>query len=59
MINVAIDSYNTYFASTSHSPKLVEVSEGDIIKLFKIDNSTGTIRAGANTYLTVEVIEHV
>ena len=58
-LSIAIDNYNTYFASTSHSPKLVEVSEGDIIKLFKIDNSTGTIRAGANTYLTVEVIEHV
>lgn len=58
-LSIAIDNYNTYFASTSHSPKLVEVSEGDIIKLFKIDNSTGTIRAGANTYLTVEVIEYV
>lgn len=58
-LSVAIDNYNTYFASTSLSPKLIEVSEGDIIILFKIDNSTGTIRAGANTYLTVQVVEYV
>ncbi len=57
-ISIAIDNYNTYFASTSHSPKLVDVQEGDIIYLWKIDDSGGTLRgANKNTYLTVEVIE--
>ena len=57
-ISIAIDNYNTYFASTSHSPKLVEVQEGDIIYLWKIDDAGGTLRGGnKNTYLTVEVIE--
>lgn len=57
-ISIAIDNYNTYFASTSHSPKLVDVQEGDIIYLWKIDDAGGTLRgANKNTYLTVEVIE--
>lgn len=57
-ISLAIDNYNTYFASTSHSPKLVDVQEGDIIYLWKIDDSGGTLRgANKNTYLTVEVVE--
>lgn len=57
-ISIAIDNYNTYFASTSHSPKLVDVKEGDIIYLWKIDDAGGTLRgANKNTYLTVEVIE--
>lgn len=57
-ISIAIDNYNTYFASTSHSPKLVDVKEGDIIYLWKIDDASGTLRgANKNTYLTVEVIE--
>lgn len=56
-IGVAIDNYNTYFASTSHSPHIIDVVEGDIIKIFKIDTSNGTIRANANTYLTVEIIQ--
>jgi hypothetical protein len=56
-ISVAIDNYNTYFASTSHSPRLAEVSEGMIIYLNKMDNAGGTIRAYGNTYMTVEIIE--
>lgn len=57
-ISIAIDNYNTYYASTSHSPKLVDVKEGDIIYLWKIDGAGGTLRgANKNTYLTVEVIE--
>lgn len=57
-ISIAIDNYNTYFASTSHSPKLVDVQKGDIIYLWKIDDAGGTLRgANKNTYLTVEVIE--
>nr|DAX05589.1 MAG TPA: protein of unknown function DUF859 [Bacteriophage sp.] len=54
---IAIDNYNTYFASTCHAPHILEVVEGDLIKIFKIDDANGTIRNGANTYLTVEVIE--
>ena len=56
-IGIAIDNYNTYFASTSHSPHIIDVKEGDIIKILKIDDNDGTIRANANTYLTVEVME--
>lgn len=57
-ISVAIDNPTSWFASTSHSPKLVDVSEGDIFYLWKMDEDTGTIRGGnKNTYLTIEVIE--
>ena len=56
-IGVAIDNFNTYFASTCHSPHVVDVVEGDVIKILKIDDASGTLRAGGNTYLTVEVIE--
>ena len=56
-VSLAIDNYNTYYASTSHSPKLVSVKEGDIIYLWQISQAPGQIRSGYNTYLTVEVIE--
>ena len=56
-ISIAIDNYNTYYASTSHSPRLVDVTEGDIIYIYKLDSAGGTIRGGANTYITVEVVE--
>lgn len=56
-IGVAIDNYNTYFASTCHAPHIIDVVEGDVIKILKIDDASGTIRKDANTYLTVEVIE--
>lgn len=56
-VSLAIDNYNIYYASTSHSPKLVSVKEGDIIYLWQISQAPGQIRSGYNTYLTVEVIE--
>lgn len=56
-IGIAIDNYNTYFASTCHAPHIIDVVEGDVIKILKIDDASGTIRKDANTYLTVEVIE--
>lgn len=56
-VSLAIDNYNTYYASTSHPPKLVSVKEGDIIYLWQISQAPGQIRSGYNTYLTVEVIE--
>lgn len=56
-ISIALDNTSSRFGSTSHSPVLVEVNEGDIICLYKMVNSTYTIRSGANTYLTVEVVE--
>lgn len=56
-ISLAIDNYNTYFASTSHSPRLVDVQEGDILYIKKLDSAVGTVRGGANTYITVEVVK--
>ncbi len=56
-ISIAIDNYNTYYASTSHSPRIIEVKEGDIIYLWQISQAPGQLRSLQNTYLTVEVIE--
>lgn len=56
-VSIAIDNQNTYFASTSHSPRLINVAENDIIYLWKKDAGAGNIRAEDNTYLTVQVVE--
>ena len=56
-ISIAIDNTSTYFGSTSHTPALCDVQENDIIKVYKIDSNSTTIRTLANTYLTVEVVE--
>lgn len=56
-ISISIDNYNTYYASTTHSPKVVNVQEGDIIYLWQISQAPGKLRSNQNTYLTVEVVE--
>lgn len=55
--SIAIDNTNTLFGSVSFSPKLINVQEGDLIRLFKEDGSTTSIRGAGNTWLTVEVVE--
>lgn len=55
-ISIALSNYNTYFTSTSHSPRAVKVKEGDIIYLWQISEAPGQLRSNQNTYLTVEVI---
>lgn len=56
-VSIAIDNYNTYFASTTHSPRIVEVKEGDVIFLHRLDNTGGTVRGFGNTYLSVTILE--
>lgn len=55
--SIAIDNTNTLFGSCSFSPRLIDVQEGDLIRLYKEDGNSTTIRADANTWLTVEVIK--
>lgn len=56
-VSIALVNNRGFFASTSHSPRLLDVQEGDIITLYKQDDSESTVRTYANTYLTVEVVE--
>lgn len=53
----SIASTTLGFASVSLTPVLVNVSEGDEIRLFKINSDNDTLRANKNTWLTVQVIE--
>lgn len=57
LISVSISNPTSYFASTSHSPKIANVNEGDIVTLRGLEAKNGTIRDNGNTYITVEVIE--
>lgn len=57
-VSTSIDNPSTWFTTVNHSPVLIDVTEGDIIYLYDIGStSTGTIRGGTNTYLTIEVIK--
>lgn len=56
-VSIAIAPNIAHFTSTVHSPILIDVQQGDIIDLYKHDDSHSKIRAGGNTYLTVEVVE--
>ena len=56
-ISISINSNNVWFTSTVHSPILVDVQEGDLFLLYKLDSNNSGIRADQNTYLTVEVVE--
>ena len=56
-ISISISSNTVWFTSTVHSPILVDVQEGDLLLLYKLDSNNSGIRADQNTYLTVEVIE--
>nr|DAE35572.1 MAG TPA: hypothetical protein [Caudoviricetes sp.] len=56
-VSFAIDQNNTYFASCAHTPKIVTVTEGDVLYLWKWDENKCNIRgANTNTWLTVEIV---
>ena len=56
--SAAIAPYICGYVTTSHSPLLLSVSEGDVINLYKIDNTSATVRGNiTNTFMTVEVVE--
>lgn len=56
--SIAIAPYICGYVTTSHSPLLLSVSEGDVINLYKIDNTSATVRGNiTNTFMTVEVVE--
>ena len=55
-MSVALDNTDSGFASTSHSPRLIDVEEDDVVYMRKIDDDTGELRGKSNTYLTVEVV---
>lgn len=54
---ISIASPNSNYTSVVLSEKLIDVSEGDVIDLFKKDGNISTIRGGANTWLTVECVD--
>lgn len=57
-VSIAIASASGRYCSTSHSPRLISVQEGDIIKLHKqASTQSDSIRGTSNTWLTVEVVE--
>lgn len=57
IVSNALSNPSSWFTSTVLAPKLIEVSEGDILHFYKEDDVTTDIRSGAYTWLTVEVVE--
>lgn len=57
-VSTSLDNPSSWFTTVNHSHVLIDVTEGDIIYLYDVGStSTGTIRGGTNTYLTIEVIK--
>lgn len=56
-IAIALNNPSSWYVSTALSSKLIDVAEGDVIWLYKQDDVSTEIRSGANTWLTVEVVE--
>lgn len=57
-VSISITPGIANFGSVVHSPKMIEVNEGDIIYLYKKDDFKTTVRgANSNTWLTVEIVE--
>ena len=57
-VSISITPGIVNFGAVVHSPKTIEVNEGDIIYLYKKDDFKTTIRGdNSNTWLTVEIIE--
>lgn len=57
-ISISLAAQSQGYASTIHAPRKVSVKEGDIIYLHKIvANPACNLRAGANTWLTVQVLD--
>lgn len=56
-VSKSISTGYANFTSTVFAPKIIDVSQGDIITLYKLDSSSYNIRSDINTWLTIEVIE--
>lgn len=56
-VSISLTNPSTYFTSTCHSPRILEVNEGDVIYIAGLEAKNGTVRDSGNTYITVEVIE--
>ena len=56
-VSFALDDQTDGFACTTHSGFLIDVQQGDKIKLISMINEIIYFRGAYNTYLTVEVIE--
>lgn len=56
-VTSSITSANGRYGSVVFAPKVIDVSEGDIISLYKINSTNDTVRGATNTWLTVEVVE--
>lgn len=57
-VSISIVPAIAYFGAAVHSPKMIEVNEGDIIYLYKKDAYKTDVRgANSNTWLTVEIVE--
>ena len=53
-----ISAQSQGFAGTSIPPKIIDVQENDIIYLHKVvATPTSSLRGGANTWLTVEIVQ--
>lgn len=50
---VALDSTTTNFTSCQITNMMINVKEGDLLEIVKINADLDTIRAGGNSYLTV------
>lgn len=56
-VTSSITSASGRYGSVVFAPKVIDVSEGDIITLYKINSTNDTVRGATNTWLTVEVVE--
>ena len=56
-VTSSITSASGRYGSVVFAPKVIDVSEGDIISLYKINSTNDTVRGATNTWLTVEVVE--
>lgn len=57
-ISTAISPWTSaMYTSTSHSTKLANVQEGDVIYLRGLESKIGWIRGYGSTWLTVEIID--
>lgn len=57
-VGLSVTNSGVGYTSVSIPPRIVDVQEGDIIKLRKYNTESFTLRGGASTYLTVEVARY-
>lgn len=54
-IACSISPNTGWFCSLWFAPRVIDVKEGDVIRVWAFDS--GSVRGGANTYLNVQVVE--